>query len=157
MQVFMPQAPESGISIGEVARRAKLRPSAIRYYESIGLLPHPRRHNGRRLYDEQVFQQLSLVQVAQRAGFTMSEIRALRKSFPEGTAPSKRWQTLATKKLAQVNDLIQNAHAMKAMLERVLQCECADLDACTRVVKDTQTGELEMELACGCGGSECSG
>ena len=50
--------------IGEVARRAGIRPSALRYYESIGLMPAPKRVNGRRRYDESTVQMLRVVQLA---------------------------------------------------------------------------------------------
>ena len=42
-----------GITIGEVARRANVRASAIRYYEQVGLLPEPVRVHGRRRYEQQ--------------------------------------------------------------------------------------------------------
>jgi MerR family transcriptional regulator, redox-sensitive transcriptional activator SoxR len=64
------------MSIGEVARRPGVRPSALRYYESIGVLPTPQRENGRRRYDGEVLRdvldRLTVVRVAQQAGFTIS-------------------------------------------------------------------------------------
>ena len=63
------------MAIGEVARRAGVRASALRYYESIGILPAPRRVNGRRRYDGEVLELLTVVRVAQQAGFTAAEIR----------------------------------------------------------------------------------
>src|SRR4051812_20382722 len=50
-----------GMTIGEVSRRAGLRPSAIRYYESLGLVPKPRRASGQRRYDDSVLEWLSLI------------------------------------------------------------------------------------------------
>ncbi len=60
------------LMIGEVARRAGVRPSALRYYERAGLLPTPRRINGRRRYDPGVLQRLDAIRFAQRAGFTLA-------------------------------------------------------------------------------------
>ena len=54
--------------IGEVARRAGVRSSRIRYYESIGLLPEPERVSGQRVYDEGVLKRLAVIDVSQRAG-----------------------------------------------------------------------------------------
>ena len=51
------------VSIGEVAQRAGIQTSAIRYYESEGLLPAPERLNGRRKYDATVLQRLALIQL----------------------------------------------------------------------------------------------
>ncbi|HYM70543.1 MAG TPA: MerR family DNA-binding transcriptional regulator, partial [bacterium] len=46
------------LTIGEVAKRVGLRPSAVRYYERIGILPEPARQSGRRRYDDGVFRRL---------------------------------------------------------------------------------------------------
>jgi len=85
---------EKGPTIGEVARRAGVRPSALRYYERIGVLPLPGRENGRRQYDEEVLREvlgrLAIVRVAQQAGFTIAEIRTLLDGFSEDTPPSER-------------------------------------------------------------------
>ena len=56
------------LAIGEVARRAGIQASALRYYESIGLMPAPRRVSGRRRYDESTVQMLKIVQLAQDRG-----------------------------------------------------------------------------------------
>jgi MerR family transcriptional regulator, redox-sensitive transcriptional activator SoxR len=91
------------MSIGEVARRAGVNPSALRYYEGIGMLPLPKRANGRRRYDGEVLREvldrLAVVRVAQQAGFTLSEIRTLLDGFCEDTPPSERWRLLAEEKL----------------------------------------------------------
>ncbi len=66
---------EATLTIGEVAQRAGLRASAIRYYEDIGVLPVPERvYGGHRRYSERVFQRLAFIQLAQQAGFSMAEI-----------------------------------------------------------------------------------
>jgi MerR family redox-sensitive transcriptional activator SoxR len=116
--------------IGEVARRAGLRPSAIRYYESIGVLPPPTRVNGRRRYDEDVLKLLMIVQVAQKAGFSVAEIKTLLSGFPPGTPASTRWQGLAHSKLDEVKKRVEELQSMKRLLELVLQCECLDLNEC---------------------------
>ena len=80
------------LPIGEVARRAGIRPSALRFYESIGLMPAPKRVNGRRRYDESTVQMLRVVQLAQRAGFTVAEIQTLPHGFAPDTPPADRWR-----------------------------------------------------------------
>jgi DNA-binding transcriptional MerR regulator len=78
---------ESEWSIGEVARRAGLKRSAIRYYEQIGLLPKAERVGGQRRYDTSVLTLLSIIDVAQRAGFTLAETRTLLEGFaPQGAS-----------------------------------------------------------------------
>ncbi|MFL5703226.1 MAG: MerR family transcriptional regulator, partial [Ktedonobacteraceae bacterium] len=93
------------LTIGEVAQRAGIRSSAIRYYESVEVLPVPQRVNGRRRYDARVFERLAVIQMAQQAGFTVAEIRTLFNGFAADTPASARWQELARQKLVEVDAL----------------------------------------------------
>ena len=123
-----------GLGIGEVARRVGVRPSALRYYEGIGLLPRPERANGRRRYDGEVLRdvldRLAVVRVAQQAGFTITEIGVLLDGFSEDTPPSERWRVLAREKLPEVEALVERALGMKRLLERGLRCECLRIEDC---------------------------
>jgi MerR family redox-sensitive transcriptional activator SoxR len=122
------------MSIGEVARQAGVRPSALRYYEGIGLLPRPERENGRRRYEGEVLREvldrLAVVRVAQQAGFTINEIGVLLDGFSEDTLPSERWRVLASEKLPEIEALVERALSMKQRLERGLRCECLRLEDC---------------------------
>jgi MerR family transcriptional regulator, redox-sensitive transcriptional activator SoxR len=118
------------LSIGDVARRADIQPSAIRYYEHIGILPPARRVSGQRRYDTDVLYLLRAVSIAKQAGFTMSEIRQLFESEHRLEAPSAVWERFARQKLDEVDALIERAHAMKALLEEGLRCGCLGLDEC---------------------------
>ena len=60
------------LSIGQVAERAGIASSAIRYYESEGLLPRAGRRNGRRIYDEGIIDRITLIELAKRAGFRVA-------------------------------------------------------------------------------------
>jgi MerR family transcriptional regulator, redox-sensitive transcriptional activator SoxR len=117
-------------SIGEVASRAGLNPSAIRYYESIGLLPKAERISGQRRYGDSVLKRLAVIEFAQRAGFTLAETRTLLNGFSEKVPPSARWRALADRKLPEIEALIARASAMKRLLEEGLDCECLSLDDC---------------------------
>src|SRR3712207_6466465 len=125
------------MSIGEVAQRAGVRPSALRYYESIGMLPTPERESGRRRYDgemlREVLDRLAVVRVAQQAGFTISEIRMLLDGFSEDTPPPERWRVLAREKLPEIEALMERALGMKNLLERGLRCECLRLEDCALI------------------------
>lgn len=122
------------LTIGEVARRAGVRTSAIRYYEEAGLLAEPERVGGKRRYDEEVLHCLALIRGAKRAGFTLGEIRTLLHGFPTGTRAAKRWQALASEKLGEVDESIAQLREMRELLEEALRCECASLDECARLL-----------------------
>ena len=129
-------------NIGEVAKRAGIRASAIRYYESVEVLPVPQRVNGRRRYDSRVLERLAVIQIAQQAGFTVAEMRTLFNGFTPETPASARWEALAQQKLIEVDALIRRAQAMKRVLEEeLLRCRCLTLEECARCIRDQ--GESE--------------
>jgi MerR family redox-sensitive transcriptional activator SoxR len=125
---------QKGLTVGAVARQARLRPSAIRYYESAGLLPAPERVSGWRHYDATVFVRLAVIQLAQQAGFTIAETRTLLRGFSPREPPSARWHALARQKLPEVEALIARARTMKRLLEEGLHCRCLRLEDCALLV-----------------------
>ena len=134
------QSTPQPLSIGEVARLAGLRPSAIRYYERVGLLPQATRVGGRRQYDDSILRRLAAIRLGQRAGFTLSEIRTLWKGFPPSTPPSERWSALGREKLGELDALIERAQRMKRVLGRGLECRCLTLEQCELVAEQMGAG-----------------
>lgn len=120
------------MSIGAIAKRTGLRVSAIRFYESAGLIPPTRRAGGKRVYDASVFEAIALVQLAQDAGFTLAETRTLIAGFERGTPANARWHAMARRKLVDVEERIERARTMKQVLERLLRCKCETLGQCVR-------------------------
>jgi MerR family transcriptional regulator, redox-sensitive transcriptional activator SoxR len=121
-------------TIGEVARRTGLRPSAIRYYEAAGLLPRPPRRGGRRMFEPLVLQRVALIELMRRGGFTIAEMRTLLHGFTRRTAPSARWRTFTKRKLDELAERIARARAMQRVLQRIRQCACPTLDDCGRLM-----------------------
>jgi MerR family transcriptional regulator, redox-sensitive transcriptional activator SoxR len=120
------------LPIGEIARRAGVQPSALRYYERVGLLKAPRRVSGQRRYSPNVLDTLRVVALAQAAGFTIAEIRELLRGFDCDTPWSERWRPLAQEKLRQVQERIDRARRMERLLHALLECQCTQLDDCVR-------------------------
>ena len=121
---------EATLTIGEVARRAGLRTSAIRYYESVGVLPEPQRVAGRRRYAEDTVRRLHVIDVAKRAGFTLDEARVLLSTADHGTPAFSQVRELASRKLPEVEALITRAEAVRAWLQTATGCNCDTLDVC---------------------------
>ena len=119
------------LSIGEVARRAGVRASALRYYEAAGILPAPARSGGRRWYDEAAVQRIDMLKFAQQAGFTLKEIKLLFESFGTESPLSARWHTLARKKLEELDALAARVAQMRQMLELGLKCGCIRIEDCS--------------------------
>lgn len=118
------------MTIGQVAKQTGLNASAIRFYEKAGVLPKPVRSGGQRRYDRSILERLIVLERAKNCGFSLAEARRLFHGFPEGTLPSERWQTLARKKIAELDALARQVAAMKQLLQK--SCDCKDLEECGR-------------------------
>jgi MerR family redox-sensitive transcriptional activator SoxR len=118
------------LTIGEVARRVGLKTSAIRYYESRGVLPQPARERGQRRYTPETVRQLQVIDVAKRAGFSLDEAHVLLSTGHDGEPAYARLRELAQRKLPEVDALIERAQAMRRWLNTATSCGCETLDVC---------------------------
>ena len=116
------------LTIGEVSRRSGVKATTVRYYESLGVLPEPERMSGQRRYTVDVLRRLAIVDVAQRAGFSLEEIAEL---FAAADAPAfERLRALAERKLPEIEALIARAQAVRRWLEVASACDCETFDVC---------------------------
>ncbi len=122
------------LGIGEVARQAGIATSAVRYYESEGLIPRAARRSGRRVYDESILLRLTLIDLAKNAGFRVAEIKRLLSGFARRTPPGERWRSLAAAKLEELEQRIAEAERMKRLLRVVMRCDCPSFDDCSRAL-----------------------
>jgi MerR family redox-sensitive transcriptional activator SoxR len=134
------------LTIGQVARRAGIRTSAIRYYEGVGVLPEPERVAGRRRYGVDALRRLAIIDIAQRAGFSLEEIRHLLAAANGAAGDNLR--ELADAKLPAIEGLIERAQAVKRWLEAARACECSTLDVCA-LFDDRALGLPEQPLGVG--------
>ena len=116
------------MSISQVTQQTGVRPSALRYYEEIGLLSPTRRVGGRRQYDESVLQRLALIQTGQQAGFTLAELSILLNNVLE--SGGAEWHDLISRKLHEMDRLLHNIESMKRLLEDIMDCDDASLAEC---------------------------
>ena len=116
--------------ISDVARRFGLRPSALRYYERIGLVPPPRRVSGRRRYDLESLRRLAVIQSARQAGFSLQDVAELFSGSDGNARPSVRWQRIAERKLAELDAAAARIEAMRGLLKNMGRCRCDALEAC---------------------------
>ena len=118
------------ISIDQVTRQTGVRPSALRYYEELGLLRPVRRVGGRRQYDESVLQRLALIHTGQQAGFTLAELGILLNNVLDAEAGDAGWNELVSRKLKEMDALMRNIESMKSLLEDIMDCDNASLAEC---------------------------
>ena len=124
------------LRIGQIAERAGVRPSAIRYYEAQGLLPKAARRGGQRIYDSEVLQRLAVIELAKDVGFTIAEMRSLLRGLALQSSASQRWRKLASSKMEEIDRRIARARRMREVLEAVSGCDCPTLSDCARMIGD---------------------
>ena len=128
--------------IGEVARRAGVRASAIRYYERIGLLARPARRNGRRQYGADVIGRLRLIRFGKDLGFTLEELKSLSQSVAGPEASTGAWRRIGRRKAEQVREDIEHRARVLSRLEEVLLCQCKSLGSCATLRRVSVGGTL---------------
>ena len=114
------------LTIGQVAARAGINSSAVRFYEREGVLPQPQRISGQRRYREETVRRLEVIDIAKRAGFNLGEIRLLLND----ASGEMRLRELAHRKLPEVEALIARAEAMRDWLLKAQHCHCSSLELC---------------------------
>ena len=124
----------STFSIGALAKASGYAPSAIRYYESLGLISASRSSGGQRRYDEDALIALKYIAFAQASGFTLSEITNLNRAIKSGDPLFAHWQALAERKLTELDEVIKRAEEMKRLLRYSLDCRCTNVDDCGLLV-----------------------
>jgi MerR family transcriptional regulator, redox-sensitive transcriptional activator SoxR len=133
------------LTISDVTRQVGLRPSAIRYYEQIGVLPRPQRVSGQRRYDDAALYRLATLQRARQIGFTLDEVRKLFFGFRNGTPPSERWRKLSQQKLGELEQLVHSIKVIQLALQNQGKCGCASLEECGKGLLRKQCGKTAVK------------
>ena len=120
------------MKIGELATRAGLNASAIRYYEKLGLLAAPQRTGGQRRYPSDALNRVLLIRFATEMGFTLGEIKLFLNGLRENAPVGPRWKKLAHRKIAEIEENIGRSLRLKSLLQHLLQCHCASLQICVQ-------------------------
>jgi MerR family redox-sensitive transcriptional activator SoxR len=116
------------LTIGEVAQRAGVAATTLRYYEQIGLIPAPARLGGQRRYDGSVLTRLEVIRLCKSAGFALDEIQLLFADDAPGRPVSR---ALAEGKLAEIDAQMESLARARAVIEWGMRCTCPSIDACT--------------------------
>ncbi|MBZ5552037.1 MAG: MerR family transcriptional regulator [Acidobacteriia bacterium] len=133
------------LTISEVARQAGLRPSAIRYYEQMRILPPPPRISGQRRYDTTALHRLAVIHRAQQSGFTLDEVRRLFFGFRKTTPAFMRWQKLSQRKLAELAQWMDQIKSMQELLQTMVACcRCETMEECGRGIH--RQGRVDVPL-----------
>ena len=126
-----------GLPIGVLADRTGLAVSAIRFYESKGLLRAWRNEGGQRRFERSDIRRLSFIMISQKFGFSIAEIRTLLDSLPEGRTPTKAdWTTISKKIRSALDQRIAEMELMREKLDGCIGCGCLSLSKCSIYNRD---------------------
>ncbi|MFY0682815.1 MAG: redox-sensitive transcriptional activator SoxR [Thalassovita sp.] len=120
-----------GLPIGALAKRTGLAVSAIRYYETQGLVRSSRNAGGQRQFERSDIRRLSFVMIAQKFGFTIAEIRAELEKLPNGRTPTpKDWQQISQAFRSALDQKIETLERLRDNLDGCIGCGCLSLPKC---------------------------
>lgn len=132
----------ASFTIGEVAARAGVATSALRFYEDRGLITSERTPAGHRRYAPDVLRRVSFIRVAQRVGLTLGEIAEALDRLPDGRTPNRRdWARLARAWQPVLDQRIALLQAMREKLDGCIGCGCLSLDTCALYNPDDLAGD----------------
>jgi MerR family redox-sensitive transcriptional activator SoxR len=124
-------SPTKLFTVGEVASRAGVATSALRFYETNGLIRSDRNAAGHRRYLPEVLRRVGFIRVAQHVGLTLGEIRVALDSLPDQRTPTRKdWAKLAASWQPLIDERIAMLESMKDKLDGCIGCGCLSLDSC---------------------------
>ncbi len=122
---------EDDLSIGDVSHRAGVAPSALRFYEDLGLISSKRTRGNQRRYDRDVLRRLAFIRVAQRVGLSLDEIADAFSSLPGQRTPNlKDWERFSRRWRADLDERMRLLAAMRDELTSCIGCGCLSLQRC---------------------------
>jgi DNA-binding transcriptional MerR regulator len=129
-------ADQRDVDIADLGRRTGTAPSALRYYERLGLLSPTGRSRGRRQYASSAPELVAMIRLYEDAGFTLAEIKKL--LLVRAAGRNTAWARHARQKVDELENRMAQAQQAKAMLEHALNCPAPNLLACPSFQRELQ-------------------
>ena len=119
------------MTIGQLAARSGVAPSALRYYERLGLIRAGRTGGNQRRYERAELRRVSFIRIAQQVGVSLEEIRTALDSLPESRTPSaKDWARLSALWRDRLDEKIRLMTKLRDDLSGCIGCGCLSLQRC---------------------------
>lgn len=120
------------LTIGDLAARSGVAPSALRYYERMGLIQSHRTSGNQRRYDAAQLRRVAFIRIAAQVGLSLEEIREALASLPDGGTPNKNdWERLSRRWRSRIDDQIALLQRLRDDLTGCIGCGCLSLKTCT--------------------------
>jgi MerR family redox-sensitive transcriptional activator SoxR len=122
---------DEGLPIGEIAARSDFAPSALRFYETEGLLRSERTSGGQRRFARDTLRRLAFIRAAQRVGLTLEEVRAALATLPNSRTPTVAdWTRLSRAWRPRLDEQIGMLTRLRDDLTSCIGCGCLSLKTC---------------------------
>jgi MerR family transcriptional regulator, redox-sensitive transcriptional activator SoxR len=129
----------SELSIGDVAARSGVPPSALRFYEREGLIEAARSEGNQRRYERAVLRRIAFIQAGRAAGVTLADIRSALAGLPTRRTPSRKdWERLSNKWRDDLDARIETLQALRDRLTTCIGCGCLSIDQCDLLNPDDE-------------------
>ena len=123
--------PQQWITIGELARRSGAAASALRFYETQGLVASTRTAGRQRQFPKDVLRRVAFIRAAQAVGLSLEQIKAALATLPEQRTPTKAdWERLSQSWRGLLDQRIQALVALRDQLSSCIGCGCLSLRSC---------------------------
>jgi MerR family redox-sensitive transcriptional activator SoxR len=131
------------LTIGEVARRTGVAASALRFYESSGLITAARTDGNQRRYARATLRRIAFIQAGKTAGIPLAEIQAALARLPAERAPNRRdWEALSQSWREDLDRRIETLVALRDRLTGCIGCGCLSLDTCYLLNPEDEAARL---------------
>lgn len=126
----MRSLPEQ-ITITELAKRSGVATSALRYYESLGLIASERTSGNHRRYPRAMLRRVAVIQVAQSLGLSLGQVASALEALPAGKGPTPRdWQGMSSRWQRELDARIATLQRLRDNLSSCIGCGCLSLETC---------------------------
>lgn len=133
----------SELTIGEVSARSGVAPSALRFYETAGLIRSHRTGGNQRRYERAALRRIAFIQAGKAAGVPLKRIRAALATLPDDRVPTRRdWERLSRSWRDDLDRRIATLEALRGRLSTCIGCGCLSIDACELLNPDDEAAEL---------------
>lgn len=132
---------EQELTIGQLSTRTGVAHSALRFYESEGLIGAARSEGGQRRYRRDTIRRVSFIKVAQQVGLSLDEIRNALSSLPDQRTPTaKDWERLSRSWRPRIDAQIALLERLRDRLSGCIGCGCLSLGFCKLLNPDDRAG-----------------
>jgi MerR family redox-sensitive transcriptional activator SoxR len=127
------------LTIGELSARSGVAPSALRYYERLGLIWSTRTGGNQRRYERPMLRRVAFIRVSAQVGISLEEISAALADLPAGRTPTKAdWARLSRMWRSRLDEQIKMMERLRDRLDGCVGCGCLSLKTCTLYNRDDE-------------------